>query len=58
MSRSVEAVIYFPECHRETTVWVEEDIKAAILDEALSMIEISYYLVRDENGKIIWCRRF
>lgn len=49
MSRSVKAVIYFPEeSQRETTVWVdedatEEDIKVAILDEALSMIEIDYY---------------
>lgn len=45
MSRSVKATIYFPEeSQRETT---EEDIKVAILDEALSMIENSYYTVRD-----------
>lgn len=46
--RCINAQIYFPETQVGTTVWVadnatEDDIRQAVFDEALSMIEIEYY---------------
>ena len=46
--RRITAEIYFPETQTTTTVWVtddatEDDIRQAVFDEALSMIEIEYF---------------
>ena len=46
--KRIDATIYFPECQRSTTVWVDDDasedeIRQAILDDAMSMIEIDFH---------------
>lgn len=46
--KRIDAVIYFQEVHTSTTVWVDDaatddDIKNAIIQEALEMIEIEYH---------------
>lgn len=45
--RRIDADIYFPTDRRSTTIWVEDnatedEIRQAIIDEAISMIEIDY----------------